>query len=67
MKRTKERRKSAEGPDKETDARKWTEGITGITAVGVKPDRTKGNKQKAKYQNQEGMHEKSGKREWGKR
>ena len=49
------------------DARKWTEGSTGGTAVGAKPGRMKGNKQKAKYQNQEGMHEKSGKREWGKR
>ena len=35
--------------------------------MGAKPGRMKGNKQKAKYQNQEGMHEKSGKREWGKR
>ena len=31
------------------DARKWTEGSTGETAVGAKPGRMKGNKQKAKY------------------
>ena len=50
MKRTKESGKFADNPDKETDARKWTEGSTGETAVGVKPGRMKGNKQKAKYQ-----------------
>ena len=32
------------------DARKWTEGSTGETAVGVKPGRTKGNKQEAEYE-----------------
>jgi len=31
--------------------------------VGAKPGRMKGNKQKAKYQNQERMHEKSGRKE----
>ena len=35
--------------------------------MGAKPGRMKGNKQKAKYQNQERMHEKSGRKEWGKR
>ena len=53
MKRTKESGKFADNPDKETDARKWTEGSTGETAVGVKPGRMKGNKQKAKYQKPE--------------
>ena len=35
--------------------------------MGAKPGRTKGNEQKAKYQNQERTHEKSGRKEWGKR
>ena len=36
------------------------------TAVGAKQGRMKGNKQKAKYQNREGKHERSGWRERGK-
>ena len=39
--------------------------ITCGTAVGVKQGRTKGNKQKSKYENQERIHEKSGRKEWG--
>ena len=53
---------------KETDrkgkARKRKQkGSTGGTAVGAKPGGTKGNKQKAEYENLEGKHEKSGWRE----
>ena len=40
---------------------------TGGTAVGAKPGRMKGNKQKAEYRNLEGRHEKSGRRERGNR
>ena len=35
--------------------------------MGAKQGRTKGNHQKAEYGNQERMHEKSGRREWGER
>ena len=42
-------------------------GSTCETAVGAKQGRMKGNKQKAKYQNQERMNEKSVRKEWGKR
>ncbi len=42
-------------------------GITCGTAAGAKQGRMKGNHQKAEYENREGMHEKSGKRERGKR
>ena len=42
-------------------------GSTGGTAVGAKPGRMKGNEQKAKYRNREGMHERSGRTERGKR
>lgn len=35
--------------------------------MGAKQGRTKGNKQKAKYQNQEIMDEKSDRKEWGRR
>ena len=35
--------------------------------MGAKQGRTKGKKQKAKYQNQERMNEKSVRKEWGKR
>ena len=35
------------------------------TAVGAKQGRTKGNEQRSKYENQEIMHEKSGRKEWG--
>ena len=40
-------------------------GSTCGTAVGAKQGRMKGNKQKAKYQNQEVMNEKSVRKEWG--
>ena len=40
-------------------------GSTGGTAVGAKPGGTKGNEQKAEYENLEGKHEKSGWRERG--
>ena len=33
--------------------------------MGAKQGRTKGNEQKSKYENQERMHEKSGRKEWG--
>lgn len=49
MKQTKESGRQADNPDKEADARKWTKGSTGQAAVGAKPGRMKGNKQKAKY------------------
>jgi len=42
-------------------------GITCGTAAGAKQGRTKGNGQRAEYENREGMHEKSGRRERGKR
>ena len=42
-------------------------GITCGTAVGAKQERAKGNKQKAKYQNQERMNEKSDRKQWGRR
>ena len=42
-------------------------GITCGTAAGAKQGRTKGNGQRAEYENREGMHEKSGSRERGKR
>ena len=38
----------------------YQKGITCETAVGVKQGRAKGNKQEAKYENQEIVHEKSG-------
>ena len=55
------KRKSSTSPNEQS------KGNTCGTAVGAKQGRMKGNKQKAKYQNQEGMHEKSGRKEWGKR
>ena len=42
-------------------------GITCGTAAGAKQGRTKGNHQKAKYKNLERIHEKSGRKERGKR
>ena len=63
--RKKSRRKEADWKGK---ARKREQkGSTGGTAVGAKPGRTKGNKQKAEYENLEGWHEKSGRRERGNR
>ena len=42
-------------------------GSTCGTAVGAKQGRTKGNKQKAKYSESDGMHGKLGRTEEGKR
>ena len=55
------KRKSSIGPNEKS------KGITCGTAVGAKQGKTKGNKQEAKYQNQETMDEKSDRKEWGKR
>ena len=41
--------------------------ITCVTAVGVKQGRTKRNEQEAKYENLGRMHEKSGRKERGRR
>ena len=54
-----------EKPGKEAKAEK--KGSTSGTAVGAKLGRMKGNKQKAEYKNLEGRHERSGRRERGKR
>ena len=56
-------RKEREKPGREAKAEK--KGSTGGTAVGAKPGRMKGNKQKAEYRNLEGRHERSGRRERG--
>ncbi len=55
------KRKSSIGPNEKS------KGITCGTAVGAKQGKMKGNKQKAKYQSQERINEKSFKKEWGKR
>ena len=57
---TKESVKKAESPSNEIDARKWKKGSIGGTAVGVKPRRTKGNEQKAKYKMLDDRHKKLG-------
>jgi len=44
-----------------------SKGITCGTAVGAKQERAKGNKQEAKYRNLEDRHERSGRKERGKR
>ena len=49
------------------DERKRKKGSTGKAAVGAKPGRMKGNKQKAKYRKPEKKHGKPGGREGGKR
>ena len=59
---TKENERQALAPKEEIQ-----KGITCGTAAGAKQGRTKGNHQKAEYENREGMHEKSGRRERGKR
>jgi hypothetical protein len=46
---------------------RWKKAITCGTAAGAKQGSTKGNKQSAKYGNQERMHGKPGRKEWGKR
>ena len=56
------KRKSGIGPGEEI-----RKGITCGTAAGAKQGRTKGNKQKAEYENLEGRHEKSGRGERGNR
>ena len=56
-------RKRKSGVDPGGEIRK---GSTCGTAVGAKQGRTKGNKQRSEYENQERMHEKSGRKEWGK-
>ena len=62
LKRTKDKRKSGTDPGGEIP-----KGSTCGPAVGAKLGRTKGNKQKAEYRNLEGRHERSGRRERGKR
>ena len=54
-KRTKDKRKSGVDPRGEIQ-----KGSTSGTAVGAKLGRTKGNEQKAEYENLERRHEKSG-------
>ena len=61
-KRTKESRKEGE----KVGAQKAKTSTCG-TAVGVKQGRAKENKQKAEYKNQERMHGKPGRKEWGNR
>ena len=49
------------------DERKQKKGSTGGTAVGAKPGRMKGNKQKAKYQKPEKKYRKLDGRKGGRR
>ena len=58
-----ERNRKGSGKDRKRKHKVSTRG----TAVGAKRGRAKGNKQKAEYENLEGRHERSGRRERGNR
>ena len=61
------KRKASRKPGKKAiDKKAEKKGSTGGTAVGAKPGRTKGNEQKAEYENRERMHGKPGREERGK-
>ena len=58
-----ERKRTGSGKDRKRKHKVSTRG----TAVGAKRGRVKGNKQEAEYENLEGRHERSGRRERGNR
>ena len=62
MKGTKGTGREAEKPESESKREALVEQLW-----EAKRGRAKGNKQRAEYGNQERMHERSGRKEWGKR